>query len=226
MYYDLRTVCFEGFLDFAFDHPVSPAYADTNRSIHPGRTDAWYDAIDIEIDFDPARHCEYFTLLFCDPLELPERYTLPQLGQAFWWMQASFNDGSVADVLWTGSLPIQRRIAMVDAMYFLYSDLFAAVPIGRSPHMWWENMARSVSGHVDGPDRQAERDQIADAIFGTLARLLELDSESCRIDALHGLNHLAHPRKEELIREYLTRHPDLDRDHRLYAEKAIAGALI
>ena len=23
MYYDLRTVCYEGFLDFIFDHPVA-----------------------------------------------------------------------------------------------------------------------------------------------------------------------------------------------------------
>jgi len=58
-----------------------------------------------------------------------------------------------------------------------------------------------------------------------LSKLLELESVSCRIDALHGLNHLAHPGKERLIRQYLDRHAGLDEDHRLYAEKAIAGVL-
>lgn len=225
MYYDLRTVCYEGFLDFIFDHPVPPANSRGNWNIDPRRSDNWYDAIDLEIDFDPARHCEYFTLLFCDPLALLERYSLPQVGQAFWWMQASFNDGSAADVLWTPSIPVKRRVAMIDAMYFLYSDLFARVPLGRSTHMWWENMAKGAAGYAIGANWQADRNQIEDAIFGTLARLLELDAKNCRINALHGLNHLVHPCKEQLIRDYLSRHPDLDGDHRLYAEKAITGAL-
>ena len=63
-------------------------------------------------------------------------------------------------------------------------------------------------------------------MFQTLAKLLDLEAENCRIDALHGLNHLAHPGKEQLIREYLARRPWLDEEHRLYAERAIAGALL
>ena len=225
MYYDLRTVCYENFLDFIFDHPVSPHIFNANWNVDPRSSACWFDAIDLDIDFDPARNCEYFALLFCDPLALEGRYSVPQLEQGFWWMQASFNDGSATDILWTESLPVERRVAMVDAMYFLYSELFAAIPIGRTPHMWWENLT-NFPNHAVGAIWRADRQRIENALFRTLAKLLKLEAEHCRIDALHGLNHLAHPRKESLIRNYLARRPGLDRNHRRYAEGAILGELM
>lgn len=225
MYYDLRTVSYGGFLDFIFDHPAAPQKARPAVDADSGPDGCWYDEIDLEIDFDPARNCEYLTLLFCDPLELRNRYSREQMEQGFWWMQTSFNDGSAADVLWTASLPVKRREAMVQAMYFLYADLFAVQPLGRAPHMWWENLSKGLPGNVAGPKWWADRQSIENTIFECLAGLLDLESQNCRIDALHGLNHLAHPGKEQLIRNYLDRNPDLDESHRLYAEKAIAGAL-
>ena len=91
MYYDLRTVCYENFLDFIFDHPVSPHIFNANWNVDPHSSACWFDAIDLDIDFDPARNCEYFALLFCDPLGLVGRYSVPQLEQGFWWMQARAN---------------------------------------------------------------------------------------------------------------------------------------
>lgn len=226
MYYDLRTVCYGGFLDFIFDHPVASLDFSTVRNAASCPTACWYDAVDLDIDFDPSRNCEYLALLFCDPLELTKRYNRSQLEQGFWWMQASFNDGSAADVLWTASLPIERRLAMVDAMYFLCSELFATMPLGQAPHMWWENLARGIPGHTSGPNWREDRQRIENAMFQTLANLLDQEAENGRIDALHGLNHLAHPGKEQLIREYLARRAWLDEEHRLYAERAIAGALL
>lgn len=225
MYFDLRTVCYRDFLDFIFDHPVAPQFSRVSRTRNADSRECWYDSIDLDIDFDPARNCEFLTLLFCDPRELLHRYSLPQLEQGFWWMQTSYNDGSAADILWTGSLPVGRRVAMIRAMYFLYADLFATVPLGRAPHMWWEGLTR-VARYVGESGSQVDLEDIEDAKFETLTRLLELESESCRIDALHGLNHLTHPGKETAIREYLERHVWLDENHRRYAERAITGALL
>jgi hypothetical protein len=225
VYYDLRTVSYEGFLDFIFGHPVAPQASGAGRRANSGPSGCWYDSIDLEVDFEPARNCEYLTLLFCDPQELNGRYSKAQIAQGFWWMQKSFNDGSAADVLWTTSLPAQRRAAMVESMYFLYADLFASLPLGRAAHMWWENLAKDIPGQGGGPKYWADREQLEEVIFQTLAKLLELEAENCRIDALHGLNHLTHPDKPQLIRDYLAKRPGLDETHRLYAEKAITGAL-
>lgn len=225
MYYDLRTVSYEGFLDFIFDHPATPRGSGSGPHAQSGHFDCWYDAIQLEIDFDPARNCEYLTLLFCDPLELANRYSDLQLEQGFWWMQKSFNDGSAADVLWTASLSVQRRSAMVEAMYFLYADLFSARKLGNAHHMWWENLAKGIPSQGGGPKYWADRQHLENTMFKTMGRLLELESESCRIDALHGLNHLTHPGKAQLIGDYLANRTGLDETHRVYAEKAITGAL-
>lgn len=226
MYYDLRTICYEGFLEFIFNHPVSPQIVGEKPDVDPHCDACWYDAIDLDIDFDPARNCEYFALLFCDSRGLLGRYSLRQLEQGFWWMQTGFNDGSVADVLWTGSLPVGRRVAMISAMYFLYAELFSEVPMGRAPYMWWENLAKGIPGKAAGPTWQADRKRIENVIFKTLAKLLDLEAEDCRINALHGLNHLPHPGKETLILGYLARHPGLNDEHRRYAEGAISGELL
>lgn len=226
MYYDLRNICFEGFLDFIFDRPVAPQFQESNWGQVSRSAACWYDSIDLDVDFDPARNCEYFALLFSDPLAVMERYNRSQLEQGFWWTQTSFNDGSAGDVLWTGSLPLGRRIAMVQSMQYLYAELFAFEPLDRAPLNWWESMARRIPGCAGGITWWADRQYIEEAMFQTSASLLELDAENCRLAALRGLAYLAHPGKQRLIGDYLDRHPGLDEDHRRHAEGAIAGALL
>jgi hypothetical protein len=226
MYYDLRNICFEGFLDFIFDRPVAPQFREANWGRISKSAASWYDSIDLDVDFDPARNCEYFALLFSDPLAVKERYSRSQMEQGFWWMQTSFNDGSAGDILWTGSLPLGRRIALVHSMYYLYAELFTFEPLDRAPHAWWESMVRRIPGCAGGITWWADRQYVEETMFQTLTKLLELEAENCRIDALRGLAYLAHPGKQSLILEYLDRHPGLDEDHRRHAEGAIAGALL
>ncbi len=226
MYYDLRTVCYEEFLDFIFDHPVAPQFRERSwgRAVTPAN--CWYDSIGLEVDLDVARNCEYFALLFCDPRGLLDRYDRGQIEQGLWWMQTGYNDGSVADILRADSLPAPRKVAMVRAMYFLYADLFAVEPLGNAPHMWWESLLRGFPDQAAGVSRWCARQRVQDAMFETLAQMLSLSAENCRIDALHGLNHLAHSGKERLIRDYLGQHDGLDETHRRYAERAIGGVLL
>lgn len=218
MYFDLRMVCYEDFLDFIFDHPVAPQFCGPASGRHEGPVAPWYDSIELDVDFDPARNCEFLTLLFCDARELPRRYSPERLEQGFWWMQKSYNDGSAADVLWTSSLPVHRRIAMVEAMYFLCAELFAdAFLPGHALQMWWGNLTRSSPARGRAAGCRADRRLIEDKIFETLVRLLDLESETCRIQALHGLRQIAHPERARAIREYLNRYDGFDEDHRRYA---------
>lgn len=223
MHYDLRYAQFEEFLDFIFDRPVAAQFREANQGREFPHEDCWYDDIDLEVEFDPARQCEYFALMFCDPTVLAGRYSRSQLEQGFRWMQISHNDGSAADILWAGLLPLERRLGMLQAMYYLYADLFAVEPLFGAPHMWWESLATGVARYALWTERAADRPWIEQTMFRVLSRILQLDSEHCRIDALHGLQHLAHPSKERLIRNYLAHRPGLDDDHRRYAEGAISG---
>lgn len=62
-------------------------------------------------------------------------------------------------------------------------------------------------------DFRAEEAPIIDAAFNTLKEILELGEARCVDCALHGLGHLLHPRKAELVQRYVDRNRNkLDSD--------------
>lgn len=187
MEYDLRYVRFEDFLDFIFDRPVAVQHREENWGLAVPRERRWFDAVELELELDPTRNCEYFTLMFCDAGALAERYSRSQLEQGFHWMQASHADGRAADILRADVVPVERRVAMVRAMTALFSDLFAVHPLHSAPYLWWQNINRSVFNAAYGARNGGERRQLRQAIIATLGEILTLGAPSCRSAALHGM---------------------------------------
>ena len=187
MEYDLRDARLDGFLDFIFDRPVAAQHREENwgRAVPCERH--WFDAVELELEIDPLRHCEYFALTFCDAGALAERYGRSQLEQGFHWMQTSHADGSVADILRAGVVPVERRVALVRAMTALYSDLFAADPLHVAPYLWWRNIIRSVFHPAYGARSGPERLRLRRAVIATLGEVLTLGAPSCRAAARHGM---------------------------------------
>jgi hypothetical protein len=77
--------------------------------------------------------------------------------------------------------------------------------------MWWDMIL-----HTFGPmpneykygylTLSSDQEQMIDAIYHTLARTLALNHRGCQWCALHGLGHLHHRLKEELVQRYLDEH--------------------
>ena len=59
-----------------------------------------------------------------------------------------------------------------------------------------------------------------------LAVSQQLPRRHCQMSALHGLGHLRHAGKEEIIRNFLSASRDADRAMVEYAEIAIAGTVL
>jgi len=57
-----------------------------------------------------------------------------------------------------------------------------------------------------------------DVLFGTLSRVLLIDSSICRGSALHGLEHLHHPETMVLIGGVIQSHPELAEQLTGYAD--------
>lgn len=226
MRYDLRHVGFEGFLDFIFDHPVANQFLQANWQSPVPVEATWYDQIDLEVKFDASRNCEYLTLLFLDPVPALHRYSPSQVEQGLWWMQHGYNDGSATDTLCNLTLPVRQRAAMINAMYYFFAGLCETGQVGEARHMWWDSLIVESFGRTGRLGDRTARDHIWNAMFETLGRILRLDDEDSRFDALHGLNHLDHPWKEFLIQDFLETHPDLDQRYRRYAEGAQRGELL
>ena len=53
---------------------------------------------------------------------------------------------------------------------------------------------------------EAAEQRVVDAMLDTLTQILHLEEERCVYYALHGLNHLKHPRRAAVVQEFLERH--------------------
>lgn len=129
-----------------------------------------------------------------------------------------------ANVLWSDRLtddiwlpearPTHRlRLQALEAMAIPYEDVYRFIAedfVGSAFFMWWEAVIGCFRGAYDRPavkgDYQAETpEEIAerDAIMDTLERILAIDSLDCQLAACHGLNHLSHPRRAEVVEAFI-----------------------
>jgi hypothetical protein len=72
-----------------------------------------------------------------------------------------------------------------------------------------------------------DRDQrVVNELYRALEKILFMDSFDCQGAALHGLGHLDHPARKDLITKYLRKHRDLNPEARRYAKAAIKGRVL
>ncbi len=208
---DISEYSFEGFVEFLFARGVQPIEDQSNVK----KWDPWYKHA--EVAFDPQRTCEYYVRLFRQPAFLLERFSKAQLEEAFWAIQSPNLECSAWRILLDSDLPSAAKEECVRSMADLFQYLFAADPLDSSAEMWWDSLCYDWHGGNRERERGGEDLSLQDVMFQTLAKILDLDSEPCQQAALHGLGHLHHPDTEQLILQFLERHPLLSDEQRAYA---------
>jgi hypothetical protein len=201
---DIRHISFEDFVSFLFDHDVVPVPRDKNAGLFP-----WYWSV--TVDYDPRAVIAYYTRLFAAPRFLLAQFPVDQLEQGFWGMQRGPLDCTV---------PFANREDCVRAMFDLFAQLFDGGPLKSSVDMWWASLAFDWECGNRSRANGGEDQAMQDVMFATLARILDLRSETCQAAALHGLSHLHHPETAELIQGYLSRNTAISPDLRDYAMAA------
>ena len=200
--HDLSEASFEDFVGFLFDHEVGPF--------------PWYWRV--TVDYDPDSVIGYYTSLFTAPRFLLARFTVDQLEQGFWAMQGSLLDCSITDVIWERDVPFANRERCVRAMFDLFAQLFDGWSLESSAvNMWWDSLAYDWECGNRSRANGGEDRPMQDVMFATIARILDLPSETCQAAALHGLGHLHHPDTADLIQGYLTRNSAISAELRDYA---------
>jgi hypothetical protein len=208
--HDIRNASFEDFVTFLFDHEVVPVPRDKNAGPFP-----WYWSV--RVDYDPRAVIAYYTRLFTAPRLLLAQFTVDQLEQGFWAIQGPVIDCSVSEVIWERAVPFESRESCVRAMFDLFAQLFDGGPLESSVGMWWDSLAFDWECGNRSRSNGGEDQLMQDVMFATLARILDLQSESCQAAALHGLGHLHHPETAQLIQGYLGRNTTISADLRDYA---------
>src|SRR6185503_352529 len=190
---------YEQWIVFAFDHPVSK--------------EPWYYTEEMDFVCDPNVVVAYYARLFREPRPRLSAYDDAQLEQGFWFVVGS----QLAEWLWDDEIELGLRLDCIAAMPTMFREFLLDRPIEPACGMWWD-MLRTFDDHPDP--------RIVDAMVRALEEVLQLPARHCRMSALHGLGHLRHERKEEIIRAFLSDRRDLDDAIVAYAEKAIAGTVL
>jgi hypothetical protein len=188
---------FEQWVDWVFTGP------------EPEFEQLWDDTRDRVADWQ----LEYATTLFSAPSFLLESYTEQALRNGFWSLP---NAWDLRDLIWDQGLDWDRREACLRAMYFLFRDLFARNPLEDTCFMWWDLLRY----FGQGPDLRVIETQLS-----VLGQILSLSDKECQRAALHGLGHITHDGKADLIAEFLSR-PGVNEELRTYAGHALAGDVL
>lgn len=190
---------YEQWIRFAFDQPIAEK--------------PWYYTEEMAFICDPKLVIAYYTRLFRDPRATLSVYDNARLEQGVWFVVGS----QLAHWLWDTEIPLELRIDCIAAMPTMFREFLAEHPLDTACSMWWD-MLRSFDKDPDP--------RIVEAMVAALTQVLKLPMRHCQMSALHGLGHVKHHAKEEIIRAFLLRSHDLDSEVVQYAEKAIAGTVL
>jgi hypothetical protein len=133
-----------------------------------------------------------------------------QLKQGFSAIHSA-NAFSVESLIWNTDLAFEHRERCVRSMFFLFRDFFSVEPLGYLANMWWDGLCYIWEMGQRQRWRGGEDASMQDVMFTTMSEILDIDSDECRLAALHGLSHLHHPSTLELIRAHQSTIPGLAR---------------
>jgi len=196
---DVNNYSFEEWLRFVFDHPVEEP--------------PWF--FSTEWEGQPENILRYVIELFKNPSVLLERYSVEQIEQGFWFVLGAF--GEVSDWVWDECIAWKLRQETILRMVTVFENLFTKVRFDTICYMWWD-LLRNFG---DNPDQRT-----SDAMLEALATILHLNNTDCQKSALHGLNHLKHSRKKDVIQSFLDSHPNLDEEWKTFVMDAMEGRLV
>ncbi|WP_119304488.1 hypothetical protein [Dongia deserti] len=215
---------YEDWIDYVFGHAV------------PFSEQAWYFNADEDWwDPEPAQAVAYMTQLFETPEPLAEQFADSQIGQGLYYLVDN-GAGAYCRFLTDATVPIEARLACVEAMSSLFARLFQprCEPVlshldepgdnelNRICYMWWDIMPIGAVKESSGSD------PIQDGCLSEMEDILRLPNPACQESALHGLGHWAHAYPEfteTTINAYLAANPTLRPELVRYAHAARAGCV-
>ena len=220
----MTDLSYHDWIDYVFDHAV-PFYEQ-----------AWYWEPDADWwSPQPEQAIEFLTRLFENPEPLTDQFADSQIGQGLYYLIDN-GAGAHCRFLIDGSVPIEARVACIEAMQALFARLFQprCAPIlshlgepggdklSQVCYMWWDIIPLAAFSKPRQPD------PIHEASLGVMRATLGLPNPACQENALHGLGHWARAYPEfasATIDAYLAANRTLRPELVRYAQAARTGCV-
>lgn len=230
---DFRTLAFDDFIAFVFDHPAyegKDVELDGNRLVRilEERPTQWYWDVDWDwsaLPSDPLHTLALVTELFEHSDILLGRFTPRQIAQGFQLIVGPAAAELFLYPIWNANLPWAPRERLLRSSIPLYDRLFdVEVSIEYVPFMLWDEL---LGYRYTQPDlaRPASEDdsRIQELVADILHDLLRLDGPWSAPGALHGAYHLNHPKALRAVEQWLANPDNHDEHWRAYAEQVLRG---
>ncbi len=191
--------------EFTFDDWVKFIF---DRTPNEDQNKRWYGNIINEGSQEIfAENC---IRLFKSPEFLLESYSSWQLDEGFG--EFILTEGIHFWRLWGKNKDADLRHEFILSSVSLFEKLFTKKPLKFSCFMWWD----CLRGFNEDKDTK-----VFDWMFEALSQILDIDSVDCQLSALHGLGHIEHHGKKNLIENFLRKYPNFT--HGDYALATIEG---
>jgi len=213
------TDSFSRWVDAAFDHRVGGP--------------EWYWGPELDstwgaLETSDSITVDYLRQLFQQPSCL-RKYSLDQVAQGIWFLIGEASPAQPSYALIRSTVPLEARIACVRSIVTFFKEFVSVVapgpakadsdPFHTACYMWWDIFP--CWGGANCGEQALHR-----ACLDTLAEILAIPSELCRLSALHGLNHwhMHYPNEvEKMINAFLNDTPESATSLWAYAAAARHG---
>jgi len=223
---DLSAFTYPEFLTFFFERPVLEDSAAYNLFQPGGRR---FDVA------NPVRVIEHLTEMCAHFASITTAYSDEQIEQGLWAVFGGTID--CGQYLFTPTVSIETRVRCIESMYCVFRDVVVHQAGGERDTfywMWWDlilhtdALRKGPEGYRSGyATLTSDEEQIIDAIFATLCRILDLDHKGCQWAAIHGMGHLYHPSMQVRTQAYLDKYrAQLSEDDVLWIERARQNRII
>lgn len=171
--------------------------------------------------FDLHRLSCHYVRLFTESARLLAKFSKPQLelGLSAIESRCSF---SMKKLIWNTDLAFAYRERVVRSMFYLFRDFFSVEPLRYTANMWFDGLCFEWEMGRRDRSNGGEDSLMQDVMFETMAKILSIDSMECRLAALHGLSHLHHPATPQLLKQYTSIFPSLERRCEEYSAEEAA----
>jgi hypothetical protein len=178
---ELSNCSYDRWLEFVFEHPVQ---AMTQGDVELGMLpEPWHFDPEWEYSLDSATAISHMQRLFEDASALPERFSVAQIDQGFWFIPGP---NGFTGALLDRSVAITKRDACIRAIPELYFKLFSRQQIGTSPIMWWDSfITYSAFEELD-----LATEPILTSVIAVVRELQQQPSEIARAAAGIGIKRL------------------------------------